>query len=479
MDISASDYELKALAKINVILGKNGCGKSTLLKAFEQSLQTEGDKKYITPERGGVLTYEPNVEQNWTANAAWLGETRRRNQARQFREQSIVQFRRLELAVLRASEQLREVGDFAPYIEQLNGLLDNIEVRRVDPSFKLFVKSTGVEVQPDNISSGEAELISLGIEVSAFAQPLDVTKDNFLFLDEPDVHLHPDLQARLVGFLVNLVNERKFTVVIATHSTAILGGLANYNDATVTFMRAGDGRLTFEPIGGILRRVLPVFGAHPLSNIFNEAPVLIVEGEDDERVWQQAVRSSDGAISIYPVACEGVTAMSDYEREVRHIIEAVYDDARAYSLRDRDGTDGEIADEAPFIRMKLACRAAENLLLSAEVLAKCDLTWQEAIERMDVWIEANTTHARHGEMVAFQSGGYDRMGWDLKNLRVLLCGVILNSTKSWEVLVGQVIGRLAPLADGAPAAEESIRHFLGDKVVTNLLPAPTAAARTA
>jgi ABC-type cobalamin/Fe3+-siderophores transport system ATPase subunit len=58
MDISASDYELKALAKINVILGKNGCGKSTLLKAFEQALRTEGDKKYITPERGGVLTYE-------------------------------------------------------------------------------------------------------------------------------------------------------------------------------------------------------------------------------------------------------------------------------------------------------------------------------------------------------------------------------------------------------------------------------------
>jgi ABC-type phosphate transport system ATPase subunit len=110
MDIDTGGYRLTNLTKINVILGKNGCGKSTLLKAVERTLDADGFKKYITPERGGVLIYEPNVEQNLNSNAGWLGELRRQNQFPQFRQQSIVQFRRLELAVLRASERNRGGG---------------------------------------------------------------------------------------------------------------------------------------------------------------------------------------------------------------------------------------------------------------------------------------------------------------------------------------------------------------------------------
>ena len=54
-----SDYRLKDLSKINVVLGTNGCGKSTLLKqADSQFISADiGKKKYVTPERGGVLTY--------------------------------------------------------------------------------------------------------------------------------------------------------------------------------------------------------------------------------------------------------------------------------------------------------------------------------------------------------------------------------------------------------------------------------------
>jgi ABC-type branched-subunit amino acid transport system ATPase component len=470
MDIVVGEYQLTNLTKINVLLGKNGCGKSTLLKAVENGLTTDGHKRYITPERGGVLTYQPNVEQNFTENENWLGNSRRNNQFNQFREQSVVQFRRLELNVYRGAEARGEVANFGANVERLNELLDNIELRSVDSMFKFFSKSSGNELQPGAISSGESELVSLGIETLAFAHEIDAEKDNFLFLDEPDVHLHPDLQARLIKFLVSLVEEKHFTVLIATHSTAILGGLADYQGASVAFMQPRDQALNFEQIGPILKRVLPVFGAHPLSNLFNEAPVLIVEGDDDERIWQQAVRTSNGAIRVYPVGCAGVTGMSEYESEVRRIIGAVYEDARAYSLRDRDDTDGVIADEPPLIRMKLACRTAENLILTTEVLAGCGLDWQEARRRIEDWIAANEAHPRYDAMVTFRDGGFDREGSDLKDLRMLLAGVILNSTKAWEVLVGQAIARLERLADDATPGEGSLESFLGSKTVATLLP---------
>lgn len=476
MDIDVNGYSLSRLGKLNVLLGKNGCGKSTLLKAVEAALPTEGRKKYITPERGGVLNYQPNIELNLSSDLQWLGNTRRVNQLPEFRQQSVAQFRRLELNVFRAKEAAHEVADFQPYIDRLNVLLDNIEVRRVDPTFKIYTKPGGEELNPGSVSSGEAELISLGIEALAFAEEVDTAKENYLFLDEPDVHLHPDLQGRLVRFITGLVDEYGFTVVIATHSTAILGGLADHDGATVAFMQPREKTLVFEEIGKIHRRILPVFGAHPLSNVFNEAPVLIVEGEDDERVWQQAVRSSDGAIRVYPVACEGVTSMSDYEREVGRIVRAVYESARAFSLRDRDGTEGELADEPPIIRMKLACRATENLLLSDEVLTACGVTWENAVERMAAWIEANPDHARHTAMASFRDAGYDRMAHDLKDLRTLISGVILDSTKSWEVLVGRAIAAWEPPGAGDDQSVGSIATFLGEKAVASLLSASSPVA---
>ena len=123
MDRSAAQYQLKNLGRINVVLGKNGSVKSTLLKIVEQNLETEGEKRYVTPERGGTLTYEAGIDHNLTTDANWLRSSRRVNQFVQFRQQSMAQFRRLELAVLRGDEGKR-VADFAPYVALLNTLLD-------------------------------------------------------------------------------------------------------------------------------------------------------------------------------------------------------------------------------------------------------------------------------------------------------------------------------------------------------------------
>ena len=99
-------YILKNLGKINIILGKNGCGKSTLLKEIEKIVAAEKNKdygtiKYITPERGGVLSYQPHIDSNMQTNPNHLSNTRRKNQNSEFRQQSIVQFKHVETMFLR------------------------------------------------------------------------------------------------------------------------------------------------------------------------------------------------------------------------------------------------------------------------------------------------------------------------------------------------------------------------------------------
>ena len=64
-----------------------------------------------------------------------------------------------------------------------------------------------MELKAADISSGESVLISLAIECLIFCKEYVSDKQNILLLDEPDVHLHPDLQFKLMQFLQKLVEE--------------------------------------------------------------------------------------------------------------------------------------------------------------------------------------------------------------------------------------------------------------------------------
>jgi ABC-type cobalamin/Fe3+-siderophores transport system ATPase subunit len=467
-------FSLKNMARINVILGKNGCGKSHLLKQLEQGLNSlqRGKVRYISPERGGLLQYQANIEQSINDNPEWMVSVRRRNQSENFRQQSAVLFRRLELLELRGIEREQAQPGYVPrtfdyVVDALNVLLDRVRLERdAVRAFRIVDRESGEQVSPEQISSGESELISLGIEFLAFVRECQADDQNVLLVDEPDVHLHPDLQDRLSKFIARTITERPLSLIVATHSTALLAGLAQCSETRVAFMRRKDVELNFRAVSDVDRLVLPIFGAHPLSNIFNEKPILLLEGEDDGRLWQQAVRSSMGGLKIYPCHVEeGVTALAGFEAEVNLIIETVYDDARGYSLRDRDSQGGDIADVGRIVRMRLSCRAAENLMLSDDVLSLAAVDWPVLQAKIREWVDINSTHKYHPQMKAFAEDGFDRKNHDLKEIRNIVVSFI--SSKPWEVLVGQAIAGL--VAGSGDCGADSLRNYLGEKVCSNVL----------
>lgn len=466
-------YTLNNLNKINVVLGKNGCGKSTALKKVQQGIESDeiiGKSKYITPERGGALKYDPGIETNTSNNPNWLSHQLRQNQFPQFKQQTVLQFRKLELLSLREIEQnpdLRNNHDytFQSIVDAINTLLDNIEIRREGSDFKIYNKIDNAVIEPDAISSGESELIALGIECLVFAKECTANKENLLFLDEPDAHLHPDLQVRLALFLRDLVENNNFRIIMATHSTSFLAAFESYSSVSIEFITTGQTEINFKDVSETYKRILPIFGAHPLSNLFNESPILLVEGEDDERIWQQAIRTAQGSLKLYPCAVDSIDNLNEYEIQVSEIINSIYDSAKAYSLRDRDDGDEEINDTSPVIRMRLSCRAAENLLLADEVLTRLNTDWDALKEKIDIWLNNNPQHSHVTIMSEFKDGGFDRKSFNLKKIRNDLMGII-ESSKPWEVVVGQAIA-VTDYIDNPQ--ENSLQSFLGEKLVNQLL----------
>lgn len=475
--LQEGEYNLAGLSRINILLGKNGCGKSSLLKKVEQSLtaQNVGEINYVTPERGGYLRFDPNVEQNSTNDPNWTKNTKRNNQWGSFKEYSISQYRKLELLALREIESnqilRQDLGyNFDSVISKINSLLTNIKIVRTSKGdFEIFTKDTNNKIDVHQISSGESELISLAIECLTFEKSCDASRQNILLMDEPDVHLHPDLQVNLMTFLIELANLNKFSVIIATHSTAILGGLLNYNDATFAILSNKSTTASFRPINLMYQNILPIFGAHPLTNLFNLSPILLVEGEDDVRVFQQAIRSSNGLLKIYPCSVDGVGNLHDYENSVIEIINGVYDNAIAYSLRDRDEGDENIADNPPLLRFKTSCRAVENLIVCDETLTILGTTWELLETDIEKWLNTYTGHSKHNNMQAFKDSGYNRKEFDLKEIRNILVG-LTGSSKPWEISVGLTISRLITGHNAKDFSNNKLCNFLGNKFSNVLRP---------
>lgn len=481
--IEVCDKKLKNLTSINVILGKNGCGKSTMLRTLDSNREQWEKVIYITPERGGQMVYEPIVYHNMNLNPSWADNSRRRNYDEQFRQKSITQLKEFEEQMNRKianDDYIRKETNqrFQDTLGSINELLDNVKIKISDsdkPTLEFINKDSKEIIKDEQLSSGEKELAGLAIEILYFVYQVkngNKDKPSLLLLDEPDVHIHPDLQYRLINLLVDAVKDKPITTIIATHSTAILSALSHRNsDAHVGFMRKGQNEISFISIDETLQDVMPIFGAHPLSNVFNQNPIMLVEGEDDQRIWQQAVRSSKGKIRLWPCEAGDKSKLEVYEETVSKLIDSVYENAKAYSLRDRDNDPYEINNKKNVLRFRLNCYAAENLILSNDVLESIGINWNEMKNRIKKWLNdesnkpENERNKYYENMRKFADDKkFDRQNAKIKDLENIFTG-LAQDNKPWEVRVGQAIAKLSSKSSNE---DGSLVSFLGQKLVDTL-----------
>lgn len=454
-------FELIKSKRFTVLLGKNGAGKSTLLRTIDN--RADLNTRYVSPERGGVLKYEPGIDQNIANDINWLTNSRRQNRIEFFRQQSAAQFRNLEILFLREIESIAEKRADSTYtfdtvLNELNQFLPAIRLKRSDRGFSITAID-GSAIDEAQISSGESEFIALAIELLVYSRA--DAADKFLLLDEPDVHLHPDLQSKFVEFIEKTALASDMHVVIATHSTAIISA---FNDGADLQVVPVSNRLQndFDSFtrNKVSDELLPVFGAHPLSSVFNRSPIVLVEGDDDRRVIEQLVRSAQGRIKLTPCAVGSVDEMGQWEQWLEKFLPVIYDNPKAISLRDLDDASvAEINDLPHVIRCKLNCYAIENLLVTDEALANSNSSPDQLRESLIAWIEAFPGHAHLEDAHHLVDNFASRRTIKVKNLRNVVIA-ILGSNKPWEVYLGQLLAQPGWNASKSP---DSLANYLGVK----------------
>ncbi len=89
-------------------------------------------------------------------------------------------------------------------------------VRKMPP--EAIVVSNGQEHTLDRLSSGEKNLVDLFLKIKAHC-----TRNSIILIDEPEIHLHPNWQKRLMKHLRQFAQEHPgMTIIIATHSIEML-----------------------------------------------------------------------------------------------------------------------------------------------------------------------------------------------------------------------------------------------------------------
>ncbi|MCX6360056.1 MAG: AAA family ATPase [Armatimonadetes bacterium] len=212
-----------------------------------------------------------------------------------------------------------------------------------------------------------------------------------ILLDEPDAHLHVNLQRQVLDFFRRQSRSRDIQFLIATHAEAFIRDVAP--DEIVSLLSHVPTRPRATP--SVLDAMAVVTNeevAHLLQNPY----VLYVEGESDGRVlrsWAKQLDADDAMarILIRPMGGGEKTRMKD-EAE-RHFLAArqIVPDARRLVLldHDHDGTFHPAIDN-PVI-MEWGRRNIENYLLMPDVWRRVvqrrlgDLLARPALEEMDRW----------------------------------------------------------------------------------------------
>jgi len=164
-------------------------------------------------------------------------------------------------------------------------------VRRHEQKLIIEFEEFGRTTPIDNLSTGEKQIV---FRAGFLLRDLAATDNAIVLIDEPELSLHPEWQARILGFYETLLTKSDGTrpqILIATHSPFIVHGAANakavilqknFADGTVSEMEA--------PVyPGIQRsQAVAAFNIDSFLAAATKPMLVLTEGESDASILYTA-----------------------------------------------------------------------------------------------------------------------------------------------------------------------------------------------
>lgn len=461
--LGGGNWTISRMTPLTVLFGKNGSGKSLLMRHWRDANPTSCH--YVVPERTGEIGFNAKYVQQ-QLNANQRREITQGNYVSEYRQQIVARVQAYFLT--RGSVRANQLpGDPAELERLIARLIPDIEVAldgSNNPPLKLNRFSNKTQISNvQEVSSGEAQILTVGLDALTMAAIWDIQQQGtrVLLIDEPDAHIHPDLQVRFADFLVEIARRFCLQVVVATHSTTLLAALGQFGDAEtgVVYLDRTKREFRAERFSRVLKDLSTCLGGHALMGPLFGVPLLLVEGDDDYRIWSQVPRGHQVSFAVLPSNGQEIYQYQNVLEKVFAVLREENPTRAGFALIDGDKALPEANPSKPQNHVKfikLNCRESENLYLSDEVLQEIGTTWDSACEKI-----ANES-AKFGEKTLHLSRvrAWDRKNEDIKDLIQQLTQIIDPKNVHWTIRVAATIGRSKPSGQ--------LLSFLSDEVVAAL-----------
>ena len=408
--------ECQIVPRVMIVTGPNGCGKSTLLQALRSVLagvrpmcigphrasrRQKVRFRFLGPKirmrsvlEGDNLPGYEGIRNVSTARTPW-----EQDDAASFLTYGLSQ---IELdrreAIAERYDQTNEIGRdslpdvWGPLREMADNLLPHLTFKKIDTKNRDEIKclwevhGRSAIIDLDDLSSGEKSIIHLfyplvehrvrrildqlkGETVPSQAEPLCV------LIDEPELHLHPNLQGRVLDYLRTLSGRENAQFIIATHSPTIV---ENANSEELYLLRPTEmvaknqnQLVRIATNEEKLQLLRDVFGS--TSNLTAMRPIVVVEGKQEDRQSRRAVDAriyaflSDEFNRVTILPSGGKAECRALAVSLGDVLRELSVDLKAHALLDRD-----LEEEDPQIDHihLLPVSMVENLLVDPQVIWK-------------------------------------------------------------------------------------------------------------
>ena len=458
--VGGPDVKIDGLKKLSILFGKNGSGKSLYLRRIAE--QSKGKTHYCNPEKAGNFAYSTDFFES-ELNAETRFNNRRENLNPNYYQQVVT---RIQSFLTKRGAWTNGIAPVSHLdIESLlQTLLPDYDITIQTEKPYVQVKSNGgTQIDLNRLSSGERHILGLGLDIASMCAiwKLEKSEETILLIDEPDAHLHPDLHQNFALFVRSILDTFSVQILISTHSSTLLAALGHYlgEDASVVYLKKGGQTQTALPLSNIQKELASILGGHALMGPLFGVPLLLVEGDDDYKIWSQVPRHHKFSFAVIP--CNG-DEIYRYQKALEMIFASMLSATSSnsgYALLDADKSlpnpKNVPQNHIKFIR--LACHESENLYLTDAVLSKIGTNWAQAkesiLEKKDRFGNKQPTLQRLTD--------WDRKNTEVKNIINELASILDQKNVHWTTRVGQTIG--------AGNLSDELKDFLGADVIKAVL----------
>ncbi len=445
--------ECQTVPPIMVIAGPNGVGKSTLLFCIKRrqggTFQHSGIILYLPPHRAwrrrqirlmhlwGVPQTYSNVLSSDSLGGVEginvLDATRAPDSADE--AISLVKYilsqietrRQTAITISVDKNELRypsgSVPDvYLPLKELTKILLPHLEFSRVDISARDNVKclwkrasgvdlshGTAIEIDIDELSSGEKSIVALFLpfierQIEAIMQHLEgniptsaATQDLVVLIDEPELHLHPALQARMLDYLRQIVSKGGVQFIITTHSGTLLNAATDEELYLLTpkpdwpepanqLIRLATSAERLEAMRILFGEIYPATACRAVVCLEGELPEDRSSTPADKRILEILCPDLMATVTL-PMG--GRNTVIEGARRLREVLPDNIPGLNVFAVIDRDQDSTEDNSNYDWIFVLPVCML-ENLLLVPPAITKF---LEPYIERIDLNNVANVESA--------------------------------------------------------------------------------------